>query len=137
MAAAYGQISDGASDHAATISPGCRNTFPPPSALQEGVAVVSNSPAEALWGGAFPLPPPRSNLTSLALNVFGGSMGEPSPPCCLFGVQATTGATVATTLVGAVGAKIVPEAEATEEVVVAVSKRAALLSALVDARETS
>ena len=63
-------------------------------------------------------------------------MGEPSPPCCLCaGVHAT----VATTLAEA-GAKLVPEAqatEATEEVVVAVSKSAAVLSALVVARETS
>ena len=135
-------MSAGASVHAATMSPGCRNTLPPPSALQAGVAVVSSKPAEALWGGGgafppLPLPPPRSNLTSLALNVLGGNMGEPSPPCCLCaGVQAT-GATAATTLAEAVGAKFVPEAEATEEVVVAVSKSAAVLSALVEASETS
>ena len=74
-------------------------------------------------------------MTSFALNVFGGNMGDPSPPCCLIGVDAT-GATAATTLAEA-GAKHVPEAEATEEVVVAVSKSAAVLSALVEAKETN
>ena len=109
------------------MSPGCRKTLPPPSALQEGVAVASSSPAEALWRGGAPPPPlPRST----ALNVLGGSMGDPSPPCCLLGVQAT----VATTLAGAgaAGAKL-----ATEDVVVAVSKSPAVLSALVEASETS